>query len=94
MAAAGMTPRSPEFAQLRDEAYADIEAGKLAARSLVIWGELDPQVPLGLGEQFQDMLIQNGVRSELQIMEGLGHAPFIERPAEFDQLVIDACLGD
>ncbi|MBT8422043.1 MAG: alpha/beta hydrolase [Gammaproteobacteria bacterium] len=94
MNALRMTPRHNVFRALKEQAHADIAAGGLSARSVVIWGELDPQVPLGLGEQFNAMLEAAGVDTRLAVIEGTGHAPFIERPDVFNRLVREHCAGD
>jgi len=93
LASHGLTPQHPSFAALKAEAYSDIAAGKLQAPSLVIWGALDPQVPRGLGERFQTLLIENGVTSEFVVLEDAGHAPFIEFPQAFNDMVRDFCLA-
>ena len=93
MAALGLTPQHPSFTALKAKAYDDIEAGKLAARSLVVWGELDPQVPHALGELFQSFLVDQGVRSTFVTIDGAGHAPFVEFPERFNQTVKDVCLA-
>lgn len=86
-----MNPQHPTFKALRDEAYADIAKGKFKARSLLVWGELDPQVPMGLGVEFNQMLIDAGVDTQFEIIEGAGHAPFIEFPEQFNGLVTEFC---
>ena len=91
MAAARMTPLHPSFQALKQEAYDRIAAGGLSARSLVIWGGKDPQVPLGLGKQFNEMLVQAGVSTTLEVMPDAGHAPFIEFPVLFNDLIINYC---
>jgi len=91
MKAARITPLHPSFKEAKATAYADIEAGKLTTRSVVLWGALDPQVPLGLGEQFDAMLVSAGVDTELVIIEGAGHAPFVEFPETFNELLLDSC---
>ncbi len=92
MSALRMTPQNPAFKVLRDQAYADIAARKFQARSLVIWGAEDPQVPVGLGQQFNQILLDGSVETEFVAMEGAGHAPFVEFPEEFNKLVIDYCI--
>lgn len=92
MSKARMTPLSPRFKGLKQAAYADIAAGGLQARSLIVWGELDPQVPPGLGQLFNEQLLAAGVTTELVVMPGAGHAPFIEFPDAFNGLVVQHCL--
>jgi len=91
MAALRMTPLHLRFQALKQKAYYGIEAGGLGARSLVIWGGKDPQVPLGLGEQFNKMLAEAGVSTRLEVIRDAGHAPFVEFPDTFNNLVIDYC---
>ncbi len=86
-----MTPLHRSFQALKAQADTDIASGKLEAKSVVVWGELDPQVPLGLGEIFQAQLESAGVDSVLEVMPGLGHAPFIEAPDEFNARVLRGC---
>ena len=91
MAAVRMTPLHPSFQALKQHAYDRIAAGELGARSLVIWGGKDPQVPLGLGEQFNEMLAAAGVATTLEVIRDAGHAPFVEFPDAFNNLVINYC---
>ena len=60
----------------------EVVAGKLAGISiptLVVWGGNDPIVPLADGRDFADKI--PGAR--LVVIPHCGHAPSIERPAEF-----------
>ena len=91
MAAARMTPLHPSFRALKQEAFDRIAAGGLSARSLVIWGGKDPQVPLGLGKQFNEMLSAAGVSTTLEVIPNAGHAPFVEFPDAFNNLIINHC---
>lgn len=93
MTAQRMTPMHPTFRALKEKAFRDIESGGLDARSLVIWGEFDPQVPLGLGEQLDALLIAAGADSEFVVIDGAGHAPFIEYPDRFNELVTHHCAA-
>ena len=47
----------------------------------LLWGEHDGMVPLAVGEAAAQAL---GL-PELPVMRGVGHAPYVERPAEFVQ---------
>ena len=91
MAAEKITPLHPSFAALKKQAYGDIADGKLQARSLLIWGAQDPQVPVGLGRALQQQLKADGVDSKLVIIGGAGHAPFVEFPASFVRLLRAGC---
>jgi pimeloyl-ACP methyl ester carboxylesterase len=89
-----MNPLHPSLKVLKQKAYDEINAGNLRVRSLVIWGAQDPQVPLGLGQQFNDMLSAANVETELAVVEGAGHAPFVEFPEEFNELIVSYCGED
>jgi pimeloyl-ACP methyl ester carboxylesterase len=91
MAELRMTPLHPSFGELKAQAYADIAAGQLETRSLLIWGALDPQVPLGLGRQLNIFLRASGVDSRLIVIGGAGHAPFVEFPETFGRILRAGC---
>jgi len=91
MRAARMTPLSPAFTGLKQEAMTEIADGGLKARSVVIWGAEDPQVPLALGELFQQQLDDAGVNGGMFVIGGSGHAPFVEFPEKFAEIVVNAC---
>jgi 2-hydroxy-6-oxonona-2,4-dienedioate hydrolase len=93
MAANRITPLHPSFKALKQQAFDAINAGDLQVRSLVIWGEKDPQVPLGLGRQFNDMLKAADVETTLTVIEGAGHAPFVEFPEDFNEIVVNYCTA-
>jgi len=58
---------------------------RITAPSLLIWGTRDGAVDLHSAEQLRRAL----PASELALMEGAGHLPFEEAPAEFNRLVLD-----
>jgi pimeloyl-ACP methyl ester carboxylesterase len=51
--------------------------------ALLIWGNNDTITPPFVGREFQ-RLIQN---SELHFIDKCGHAPMMERPEEFNELL-------
>jgi pimeloyl-ACP methyl ester carboxylesterase len=59
--------------------------GSVTVPTLIIWGDRDAAVPLSHAYTAQ-RLIPN---SELRIMERCGHTPQVERPEEFNKLVLD-----
>ncbi|MGI9329163.1 MAG: alpha/beta fold hydrolase [Gammaproteobacteria bacterium] len=91
MAALRMTPLHPGFRSAKVQAYEDIAAGRLKTKSLVVWGALDPQVPIGLGRRFNAFLTANGVNSRLIVIGGAGHAPFVEFPQTFGRILRAGC---
>ncbi|NTU80970.1 MAG: alpha/beta hydrolase [Chloroflexales bacterium] len=56
---------------------------KIRARSLVIWGERDPMVPLSIGYTLASMLPGKA----LVVVRGAGHVPMWEQPAAFNKIV-------
>jgi pimeloyl-ACP methyl ester carboxylesterase len=58
---------------------------RITAPSLLIWGTRDSAVDLRSAEQLRRAL----PASELTLIEGAGHLPFEETPAEFNRLVLD-----
>lgn len=59
---------------------------------LLVWGGGDRAVPLAIGERARDML----AGPALAVIEGAGHAPYMERPDEFAALALpflDRCRG-
>jgi pimeloyl-ACP methyl ester carboxylesterase len=57
--------------------------------ALVVWGREDAIVPVICGEQYARLL----PRATLAVLERCGHAPPIERPAEFATMVLDFLGG-
>lgn len=56
---------------------------RIRARSLVVWGENDPCVPLSVGYELARRLPGNA----LAVIKGAGHVPMWEQPAAFNKLV-------
>jgi hypothetical protein len=57
---------------------------KVDMPSLIIWGEKDPISPLRTGLLLEWMLPE----SDLRIMPGLGHCPMIDRPGDFNRIIM------
>ena len=53
--------------------------------TLIIWGSLDTTTPLEDGQRLHRLL----PGSELAVMDGIGHMPQIEDPAEFNRLLLE-----
>jgi abhydrolase domain-containing protein 14 len=58
---------------------------RIRTPTLIIWGENDPRVPMALAEEMQRLIR----RSELQVVPDAGHAPYVERPDLFHQMLIN-----
>jgi 2-hydroxy-6-oxonona-2,4-dienedioate hydrolase len=64
------------------------EDGKLAsihAATLVVWGRQDELIPLASGEKLRDGI----AGAKLVVLEHCGHVPQIEKPAEFNQTLLE-----
>ena len=53
--------------------------------TLIIWGEQDHVIPLEHGK----LMAQQIPHARLEIMRGIGHMPFWEKPDEFNRLVLE-----
>lgn len=53
--------------------------------TLVVWGELDPVIPIKYAEYF----VQKIRDCRFYQMEWCGHTPYVENPKEFSKLVLD-----
>lgn len=58
---------------------------RLRRPTLVLWGALDPFVPLGYGRAMADAI----PRGRLIVLEGADHNPMVDRPRLFDDAVLD-----
>src|SRR5580692_4528692 len=69
-------------------AQPQFEDGKLAsihAATLVAWGRQDELIPLASGEKLRDGI----AGAKLLVVEHCGHVPQIEKPAEFNQALLE-----
>lgn len=63
--------------------------GAIAARTLLIWGELDPLVPVAHGREMATAM----ANAELVVVEGAAHNVMADRPAEFNGLLLAFLAG-
>ena len=59
------------------------DLGKITAPTLIIWGKEDKVTPYFVGEKFNELI--NG--SVLIGVDKCGHAPMMEHPKEFNNIV-------
>jgi len=67
---------------LREDVVADLRS--VAAPTLLVWGERDMLVPASVSQLFAAEI----PHARLELLEGVGHVPMIERPELFAQLVL------
>jgi pimeloyl-ACP methyl ester carboxylesterase len=72
--------------------HADItaELSRIASRTLILWGEYDPLLPLDRGYRLQAALPE----AQFAVIRGAGHNPMWDRPREFNRLVLDFLRGE
>ena len=58
---------------------------KITQPALLVWGKNDNITPSFVGEQFNELL----PNSKLFILENCGHAPMMEEPVRFNQILFD-----
>lgn len=82
-------------AQLRLErasgpAWVEEHLDRIAAPTLLIWGEEDPWHPLAMAEEFRRRLPS----TRLRVIPGCGHVPHEERPDEFNAAALPFLAED
>jgi pimeloyl-ACP methyl ester carboxylesterase len=58
---------------------------RIRCRTMVVWGELDPLVPMAHGRALADGIA--GAR--FVVMRDAAHNPMADRPVEFNRLLLD-----
>jgi 2-hydroxy-6-oxonona-2,4-dienedioate hydrolase len=56
---------------------------RITAPTLLIWGENDKVIPLQYASEYVNKIPNN----RLEVIENCGHAPYIERPTKFNELL-------
>jgi len=75
---------------LQQQTFTDWDRTReIAIPTIILWGRLDPQIPLSDAERFH----RDIAGSQLVVFDGLGHVPQEENPAESVKAV-QAFLGD
>jgi len=52
--------------------------------TLFIWGKNDTMIPLEHSKDYKEV-----PRSEIVIIDDCGHTPYVEKPAEFNRVLLD-----
>jgi pimeloyl-ACP methyl ester carboxylesterase len=66
------------------------ELSRIASRTLIVWGEKDPLVPLERGRRLHKAL----PAAQFEVIRGAGHNPMWDRPKEFNRLVLEFLRGE
>jgi pimeloyl-ACP methyl ester carboxylesterase len=56
---------------------------KINVPTLLMWGENDRMIPLSYSKEYTEI-----PNSELLIIDNCGHTPFVEKPLEFNKIVL------
>lgn len=62
---------------------------QIQSPTLIVWGEHDTIVPVGLGQTLNQQLIG----SQFTLIKGAGHVPMWEKPTEFNRLALAFLLA-
>jgi pimeloyl-ACP methyl ester carboxylesterase len=62
----------------------EVFAGEIGAPTLLVWGENDRLVPVGLAEEWQRLV----PHARLEVVPGAGHMPMLEAPSAFADLLL------
>jgi triacylglycerol lipase len=73
----------------RREDFLDARLGEIKKPTLIIWGRQDGLLPVADGERFNKGI----AGSSLVIFEQCGHAPQVEKAADFNQAVLKFLTG-
>jgi len=63
----------------------------ITQETLIVWGQYDVLFPVELAERVVNAL---GTKAQLKIVPDAGHAPNLEKPKEFNQIVLDFLRSD
>ena len=80
------------IARCLDDDVAGAQLARLDLPKLLVWGELDPVVPLAVGLQAHALL----PGSRLAVVKDAAHSPYLEKPQAFNRLLddfLDGTLG-
>ena len=65
--------------------FEDAKLASIHSATLVVWGRQDELIPVSSGEKLRDGI----PGAKLVVFEHCGHVPQLEKPAEFNQALID-----
>jgi 2-hydroxy-6-oxonona-2,4-dienedioate hydrolase len=73
---------------IRDSQSLSKSLSKIDVPTLLIWGENDRMIPLAYSKEYTEIS-----RSNLTIIDNCGHTPFVEKPVEFNNIVLKFLKG-
>jgi 2-hydroxy-6-oxonona-2,4-dienedioate hydrolase len=63
---------------------------RITAPTLLIWGDNDKVIPLQYASEYTDKI----PNYRLEVIENCGHAPYIERPTKFNEILLEFLARD
>jgi 2-hydroxy-6-oxonona-2,4-dienedioate hydrolase len=74
-----------QFARAARRETLEARLGEVTAPTLLVWGKEDRVTPVEVAERFHRLIAD----SELAYITNCGHAPMLEHPATFSQIVVE-----
>jgi 2-hydroxy-6-oxonona-2,4-dienedioate hydrolase len=68
---------------IRDSKDLSGRLSRISIPTLLIWGANDRMIPLGYSKEYTEI-----PNSQLTIIDNCGHTPFVEKPTEFNNIVL------
>jgi 2-hydroxy-6-oxonona-2,4-dienedioate hydrolase len=75
----------PDLAKTKKETLDQIEAKKLRAPTLVVWGKNDPSAPVSLSYRLFDLVSRSVPNCQIHIFNHAGHYSFREKAFDFNK---------
>jgi len=88
-----MSPAHPSFRKLKAQVWEELAAGNLQVPTLIIWGREDPEGSFDAGAAAYESLKAAGSDVSFRAFDEAGHVPYMEYPAEFNEVVRAFALG-
>ena len=84
-----MSPAHPSYRKLKNQLWGELQQGALQTPTLIIWGRQDPEGSYASGKTIATTIRDAGSPVSFYTFENAGHVPYMEYPAEFNQVVTD-----
>ena len=69
---------------MRDHRHLSGTISKINVPTLLVWGEDDKMIPLENAQEYKEI-----PNSRITVMKNCGHTPFVEKPVEFSNLILE-----
>lgn len=89
-----MSPAHPSYRKLKQELWAELEAGALQVATLIIWGRQDPEGSFEAGHRIAERMRAAGSPVTFHAFEDAGHVAYMEYPEDFNRVLIEFIAGE